>query len=495
VPAPINPNANKPFHVSPFQKAVVVSIAVIAGDQSIVRAAQDLGLKINQDFIVPNTIIARRITNGADDNGTSAGIFYPFFSSHISMPVKPGETVWVIFDTSDVSAGYWMSRVHGTIISENINYTHNDRAFSLTAAPPTTAEKSRGDGSPPAVQTTRTDNDFPNQSLTQDPSSNPFDEIYLNSIGVFSLAPLEPIPRLNKRPGDLVIQGSNNSAIILGIDRGWPSDSTAFTEAQTTNAKSIAREKAGAIDLVVGRSRWINGDNSMSGKRTVPPTFQNSPRGYFEPVRDFIAKKATENLAEGDPDFLDDASRIYATMQTEVDLNFSLGVFSPKLFTTAEVAADVTGAAIVAKSDEIRIIARKSVENNITGSIRIVKEGEPTDDLASIFLLNDGVIQISGKSIYLGRHKDDGGAGDGPSDENDAAGMSQPYVKYEQLKKLLTDAFTDVQNFCNSLLSHKTPGYGAPSVEIVDAARQLNSNMNDRISEIPNVMSKRIFGE
>jgi hypothetical protein len=495
VPAPTNPNANKPFQVSPFQRAVVVSVAITNGDQEIIQSAGNLGLKITNEFIVPNTIIARRITNGADDNGTSAGIFYPFFSSHMSMPVKPGETVWVIFDTPDVSAGYWMSRVHGSTISENINYTHSDRSFTSTAAPPTTAEKSRGDGSPPAIQTVRTDNDFPNQSLTQDPSSNPFDEIYLNSAGVFSLSPLEPIPRLNKRPGDFLIQGSNNSAIILGTDRGWPSDDSSLSEQKTTNAKSITQEKAGAIDIVVGRSRWINGDNSKSGNRTVPPTFQNSPRGYFEPIRDFIAKKATENFIEGDPDFLDDASRIYATMNSEVDLNFSLGKFSPRLFTTAEVPPDVSGAAIVAKSDEIRIIARKSVENGITGSIRIVKEGDPSDDLASILLLDDGIVQISGKSIYLGRHKDDGGAGDGPNDESAAVGMSQPYVKYEQLRALLTDAFTDVQNFCNSLLTHKTPGYGAPSVEIVDAARQLNSNMNDRISEIPNVMSKRIFGE
>lgn len=59
----------------------------------------------------------------------------PFFSSHVKVPVKPGEIVWIFNDLqSSIETGnsfsinsYWMSRVHGLRISEDVNYTHNDR--------------------------------------------------------------------------------------------------------------------------------------------------------------------------------------------------------------------------------------------------------------------------------------------------------------------------------------------------------------------------------
>ena len=48
----------------------------------------------------------------------------------------------------------------------------------------------------------------------------PFDMIFTGSIGNKSVT-FEPVPRFTKRPGDFVIQGSNNTLISLGEERGW----------------------------------------------------------------------------------------------------------------------------------------------------------------------------------------------------------------------------------------------------------------------------------
>ena len=42
----------------------------------------------------------------------------------------------------------------------------------------------------------------------------------------------EPVPRISKRPGDLVLQGSNNSSIVLGTERG---NITAMNRAKNPN--------------------------------------------------------------------------------------------------------------------------------------------------------------------------------------------------------------------------------------------------------------------
>jgi len=53
----------------------------------------------------------------------------------------------------------------------------------------------------------------------------------------------------------------------------------------------------------------------------------------------------------------------------------------------------------------------------------------------------------------------------------------------------------DIKSFCDTLNTHTTPGYGAPSPQINQAASSLKSAMGTREGEIVNLKSKRIFGE
>lgn len=139
------------------------------------------------------------------------------------------------------------------------------------------------------------------------------------------------------------------------------------------------------------------------------------------------------------------------------------------------------------KSDEIRIIARKETERGpVNGSIRLIKEGDVNGDMASIYMMPTGIVQISGAKVYIGQP--DQGAG--PAEKK-----SEPYVKYSELEKLLTTTYDAVDKFCQTLLTHTTPGYGSPSPQIIKGATELQTEVLKKKQEIVNLKSTRIFGE
>ena len=470
------------FPSNPFEKGVVVTVYTgQSAAPEFSKSLSDAKITVPLDRIPRNSVIVRRISRGADVRGSSYSLCYPFFSSHLSMPVKPAEVVWVIFDRDMKSIGYWLSRVHGDETSEDVNYSHFDRAFVNDGQELTTSERAG------VAQTPLSVDDFPNISLSSKTGNNDYDLILTGASYSYSHTALEPVPRYEKRPGDLVIQGSNNTMISLTTDRGWAVDKDPSTSSYS-NATLVPKNYSGTIDIVSGRSRWVSKPDHT--ERTIPPVRTNR-RSFVEVAKrpsDFSNSKVTE----GDPDFLDDASRLYVTSNSSVDLNFGLSNFTPAKFVDGEVPTNAAGSAIVAKADEIRIISRYDEANSVTGSIRIIKEGARDDDLAAILLHPDGIVQISAKEIHLGRSSNDGGLEEGDSE---APGTSQPYVRYKQLEDLLKAVIADVKSFCDTLSTHTTPGYGAPSPQINQAASALKSAMESRESEIPNLKSKRIFGE
>ena len=117
----------------------------------------------------------------------------------------------------------------------------------------------------------------------------------------------------------------------------------------------------------------------------------------------------------------------------------------------------------------------------------IIKEGDKPGDAASIYLLPDGTIQISGKKVQIGR----GTADEGKKTDGDG----QPYIMYQELEKLWEDLMAEIDKFATTASGNTTPGYGAPSPQIAQAATELKAGaaaLKPRISE---VKSKRIFGE
>jgi hypothetical protein len=436
-----------------------------------------------------NSIIARIVTAGEDKRTSGALLCFPFFPPHMCFPVKPGEQVWIMIENPDGTPelGYWMCRVPEPDFVDDVNYTHGDRKFSLDTGEKTTAEKA-DEADPKFEATTDVVPGYPNgstensetQTLTEEDA---YEQIYTGSLSAKSFV-AEPVPRFTKRPGDLVLQGSNNTLICLGQDRGWTKDDRPKEPTQSnasvplTGEGEIEEKKeipgfSGTIDVVTGRGRYFKDPDpeidpeNWEGPSTQARVIKNA-RETLEADKNPVSNSKGDQKknylidpAEGDPDFLHDASRIYVSMKTKADANFGLsypqvpavdddtnaGVDTPLVPETDE---DPGTPHIVIKSDEIRIIARQAPVDDpdsdpkIQGSIKIIKEGVADDEegkgRAVIMIQPDGTIMIDGPKIVIGS-----GIEKGNGEGNQVAlglGATEPVVLGEILKQKL-EAYMD----------------------------------------------------
>ena len=486
---------------------------------------------INPNFLdsAPrNTIIARIVTAGQDKRDNKGLLCYPFFPPHLSFPVKAGEQVWLINENPDVpnAVGYWMCRIPEPAFVDDVNYTHGDRKFDAGSQLSTSEKADQEAAAEPAGPAALGDEQesegeeidptptFINGAGNADGYSLSEEEAYetiVEESESYMSFTAEPVPRFTKRSPDMVIQGSNNTLICLGEDRGWNATETAEGSEQSNATKTeeeMERTFAGTIDIVAGRGRWspdaAEDDPELTACRFITNAREDDETDK-NPLITGIELEVNRQDAppEGDPDFINDSSRVYVSMNTDGDANFDISSEAGTMAAgfEAEISDVADSPFIVVKSDEVRIIATKNEDKEVNGSIRIVKQGTPDDDLATIVILPDGTIQISGSKIFLGRVSDEGGVG--ADDGAPGPGDSQPWVKYQQLEELLTDAFDNIKSFANDLATHfnsnATPGYGQPNPSLIAAAASecatLASDMTSRISDIETIKSERIFGE
>ena len=394
---------------------------------------------VNQDSFKRKLKMAPRNTIiGLDISQTSKSLnlYYPLFSSHLSIPVKPGEDVWVIsaglfndfspssdpFKPSDTAvtnkdrksamgsdelcSGYWLSRIVEPVYVDNLNYTHADRSKSTQYVEQQVPRADLASLPMPI---------FPNGSITSedgklpDPSTSPLDEnldydvIYKRS-SANPKTSREPVPEFTKRPGDTLLQGSNNTLICLGEDR--PSVEGKNTSAVYSDEQELPRKSslAGTIDIVAGRSLKndegiikINEDhmsevvNTRDEKEKESRTWAQGPNGP-------LVKEP-----EGDPSFADDLSRIYISMKTKVDENFNMSDIGTPEIDFGATLSDGTPA-IAIKTDDIRIMARNSMKILVEGGGEITMSPggniyfKPGDD-GKIFL-GGGPDEVAGEAAY-----------------------------------------------------------------------------------------------
>ena len=521
-----------------------------------------------------NSLVVRDVTEGAGRDSTDHIVCFPFFSSHMMLPVKPGESVWFSYTKPGApgSRAYWLSRICDVDFAEDANFTHHDRRHDVPYPDP--------DGDPRQVaslhngaDSTRIDpgeeDEFEDEQVRTLPAPDAFVKIRNESLesGRFVI---EPVPRITKLPGDLVLQGSNNASITLGTDRGFGLETRPDGEKSLLDVAEPLEALRGTIDLVTGRGRFFStddfdtyADDKANGEASRPSVTKNAEEDYEtekNKANDADAGGDAEkgprvNLEadpnEGDSDFINDASRIYVSTQTNVDANF--GTILDKIPEAYdEKPADSTlqniesTAAVAIKSDEIRIIARNTGETSqlsdaelsdaadaaINGSIRIIKEGDPKDDAASIYLLPDGTIQITGKKIMIGKstERDEGTAlhSDGEDANGDKVGKTEPYMRYTEFKAwaeglidAINTAIANAQAAINAngdALNNAgssgasggvTPGFGAPNAAVGAAFGQCiapsgMSGMYDsqpdqdaieEFKDTSSIKSNRIFGE
>lgn len=419
-----------------------------------------------------NSIIATIISDGEQRSGNDREpniLCYPLFPPHMCLPLKPGEQVWLIHERGryvgkDKSNDhrteiyYWMCRVTGPNHVDDLNFTHIDRELYQDG---TTQEEgildNEGNGPPlnigDTAPTFENGIDTPNrdmQTLSTDTFPDGYYDIFRHSVALQSFTH-EAVPRFTKRPGDMVIQGSNNTLICLGEERGWNAtnnekiDEWVHSDSSTLNPDSLwldgiepnldpnDRSYSGAIDIVAGRGRYQQkneeDDPSLSACRKIVNELEveevNKNPVQSKGLEDSLYGNIYDNPTEGDPDLLHDASRVYVSMRTSPDLLLGLSYPDVPVVGEDNSGVEVEGAsgaaAVIVRSDEIRIVARQTEEGvptdstpEIKGSIKIIKEGvldsEEGDGQASIILQPDGVIMIDGPKVVIGSgiQKDNG---------------------------------------------------------------------------------------
>jgi hypothetical protein len=533
----------------------------------------------NPDFLVGaprNSIVARIITGGQDKQGSSQLMCYPFFPPHICFPVKPGEQVWLIRENSkeETSIGYWMCRIPGSLVVDDINYTHADRRFNESSKGDTVDEKEGSD----EVVLPGYPNGAGDENSTSLNEEDGFEKVWAACVTALALDPEqleaeadpeailahftpEPVPRFTKRMGDMVLQGSNNTLICLGEDRGWSKEEPPLSDptdhegeanlSNATRAEDEAKGFAGSIDIVAGRGRLMLDDKyeftdtanieanpvpttkaDAKGEDAIPGgsvrLIESSdlegrtglPSGQIlevdkNPVANMLEEEfdRLHNPSEGDPDFHNDASRVYVSMKTSGDENFNITKDTmPNIPTplTAETAVGGHGVSvsdsvpytpmpespyIVMKSNEIRIIARQRQDDAAAikenGSIKIIKEGDPFIDghgagkgRGVIMIEKDGSILIDGPRVIIGSgDSKTGGLNNEGVHVAIGYGATESMMLGNKFTEMLIAYLEKIQAFCQTI-GPEVGNMGGPLASIKSGASDLDGDTAAFITEL-----------
>lgn len=360
---------------------------------------QKMGVRNMQyaDVLPRNTIVAKKV--GED---TTPMFCFPFFPSHLAMPCKPGECVWVMFekpDANDVDMAFWMCKIVEPHVIDDVNHTHPGRLFETSLNPGTkdrAAAENAGTAATgenvwhelrngPVIKVGNKRQTATNNIILRGEKEDIF-EFLITESNAAKLMTYESVPRFRKRPGDIAIEGSNNSLIVLGTDR------------KGSVAKADGEFADGSIDIVVGRGQT----KDTFGKQTSTTRMQGAEGDSKGPEIKKELNKTRDVLEakEGDPDYINDKSRILVSQRTSVDQNFGLKTYNSKL----KVEDSGTGdAGIVIKSDKVRLIARSDVEILVTGFTpgppapngKDTKKEKEMSNWASIVIRSNGDIVIT----------------------------------------------------------------------------------------------------
>jgi len=357
---------------------------------------------------LPRNAIIGQLVASEGETAYMPEIFFPFFSSHLSLPLNAGEQVWVMFEdhSKPIDYGFWLSRIHEPRHVEDANFCHGDRRWIYPNANPTSTMRAGGitNNQPTPLASfpvgvgggSKAGNTLPYQDATGNYLASNTDAYAIIDETARSASPgivgYEATPRFTKRPGDLCLQGSNNTLISLGQKRephpviptelGDRAESTSNLAPATAN---FPVQECGAIDIVVGRGR--------TGRTGCSVTHNSRGREEAD------LSTGAEPPNEGDPDFENDAARVYMSMSTSLDDEFKLEFTDQPSATDNRDDADKLipnekfgeQAGIAVKADEVRIIARRDIK-----FIVYHKDAEPVDgvykesDFSSITLNTQG---------------------------------------------------------------------------------------------------------
>jgi hypothetical protein len=427
----------------------------------IEELSTNLNNPISLNALPRNSLVVELTKQGASRRGFSKVLAYSFLPPHLSLPIKTGEEVWVMTENAYANTYqfYWLWRTTQPENVDDLNYTHAPRKFQNIKSKSASERAKSGSASKDKEKLSFSDGPGREDEKSFNPNSkNEYDAMIKKDPSYGQFNP-EAVPRFKKRPGDTVIQGTNNTLIVLGEDR--------------TDGTERAKPQSGTIDIVTGRGQGEKGGQTAS-----------NDRGNLEiDKRQLNGKSTSDN--EGNPDFETDLSRVYISSKTSPDENFEIKY--PNRHGTGQFKQIEEAASVIIKSNEIRLISREE------GSIRITKEGEKS---SHIIMMDDGSVRMDGDIIYIGSP---GGSGPGPSG-------SEPYIKFSEYKRQINgilDITTDINDTLKTLSAGLTlTPAGGPAGTLASLAvgppgapGPLDAKISSLKIAIDQAKSQKIFGE
>lgn len=125
-------------HLVVWHRAVVEAVDVKGGKLENPQGAGSVKHKMGKKEIEfnasigptnpKNSVKARIISEGFDQffDDDSLRVFWPMFPENDSIPVKPGEHIYVTFEDSNFEHGLWLGKVSG---HENLNYYRGQDSY------------------------------------------------------------------------------------------------------------------------------------------------------------------------------------------------------------------------------------------------------------------------------------------------------------------------------------------------------------------------------
>jgi len=433
-----------------LQKAVVVEVFDNPSsytDEELQELAQSVNNPELVDILPCNSILARVISDSADAGTPQQTILFPFFASYVQLPVCPGEQVTVLYGDptkSGTTLGYWLTRVSEQRTIEDVNYSVHDRKLFPEYNPQNQSTSERANQGAQAAPI------FPNGAgtdqtatlrVTGSNNQNPYDGIVEQSKSLKNFS-FEAVPRYNKRVGELVLQGKNNSMIVLGEDRSGPS---------LRAEEDVVGGFAGSVDLVAGRARKLPPTDTENPEGTAPRLITNARDKREVNKTPYLSEGSVDNPREGDPNFLEDAARVLITMQSELDIGFGLKdlPFEEGTLPFEQPLEGQEGQGksyVLGKADHIRLIARKTDE--VDGTVLVVREGASAEELCYLHFDMEGNMQLWAPEIYLGK----------------ATGKAEPYIKWSEYKNAIDGLQSQIdalKSFCDSTTTTLQTAFGA----------------------------------
>jgi hypothetical protein len=408
-----------------------------------------------------NSVIAYIIDKKASVKGMLPVICYPFFPSHFSLPVKPGEHIWIIKESAySREVYYWMCRKTGAKYTEDTNYTHLERLEAINEELIPGDTQINGSLFVHHVAEPSALNTFNNMIDTNLPEGFSNGRIVAESLAFKEEFTSEPVPPVRKKCGDTLIQGSNNNLIHLTTEKFLRNEDNSlyFTGKTTQLSGDNSVSQTGrmplspAIDICVGRKKesLLNLANASddSAKSNDLMIVKNKRQPEFVGLENYEIDKLGElseqqnsfnTTISTDTNATDCGARLYLSNNCAVDETFG---------SSFDVLDTLGGSCLATYADHNRVIADNSLRLanrigesflNMDSSGNIVIKSSINNGQQFLSLRNNGVSRLQARDkIEFAVSSDN---------DVDVNTVNEPYVLYSELAPFLKKVSGDVAFF------------------------------------------------